>query len=38
MDGFAKATGYAAPSWDAMVREMCADPTPYDDIQSEAKA
>ncbi len=38
MDGFAKATGYAAPPWDAMIREMCADPTPYDDIQSEAKA
>jgi dTDP-4-dehydrorhamnose reductase len=36
MDGFAKATGYAAPAWDAMLREMCADPTPYDDIQSEA--
>jgi dTDP-4-dehydrorhamnose reductase len=33
MDGFAKATGYSPPSWDAMVREMCADPAPYDDIQ-----
>jgi dTDP-4-dehydrorhamnose reductase len=37
MEGFAKATGYAPPGWDAMIREMCADPTPYDDIQSEAR-
>lgn len=30
MGPFAAATGYGAPSWDAMVREMADDPTPYD--------
>lgn len=33
MGPFAARTGYRAPSWPGMVREMCADPTPYDDIQ-----
>jgi dTDP-4-dehydrorhamnose reductase len=32
LDGsrFTAATGYRAPTWDAMVAEMAADPTPYD--------
>jgi len=32
LDGsaFAAATGFAAPSWEDMVAEMAADPTPYD--------
>jgi dTDP-4-dehydrorhamnose reductase len=33
LDGgaFRKRTGFNAPSWDAMIAEMHADPTPYDD-------
>jgi len=31
---FARVTGYQAPSWPAMVREMAADPTPYEALQS----
>ena len=27
---FVAATGYTIPSWDEMVREVAADPTPYD--------
>ena len=32
LDGsaFAKRTGFSAPGWDAMVRQMHDDPTPYD--------
>ncbi len=33
MRRFTEATGYRAPSWPDMVRELCADPTPYDDMQ-----
>ncbi len=28
---FVAATGYAIPSWEEMVREVAADPTPYDE-------
>ena len=28
---FNRATGYQPPDWDAMIREMAEDPTPYDD-------
>lgn len=33
LDGsrFEAATGLVMPSWDAMIRELAADPTPYDD-------
>ena len=31
---FAEITGYRAPSWPAMVREMADDPTPYEAILS----
>jgi len=32
LDGrrFRERTGFSAPSWDAMIAEMAADPTPYD--------
>ena len=32
LDGsnFRKLTGFSAPSWDAMIRQMWDDPTPYD--------
>ena len=30
MDQFTEETGYCAPSWEAMVREMRRDTTPYD--------
>jgi len=36
MSRFSEATGYRAPSWESMIREMCADPTPYADIQAQA--
>lgn len=31
MKRFTDATGYQPPSWESMVKEMCADPTPYAD-------
>jgi len=30
MDRFTEDTGYRAPSWDEMIRDMLVDPTPYD--------
>ncbi len=33
MEKFSEITGYRAPSWDRMVRELSNDPTPYDEIQ-----
>ena len=30
MGPFAEATGYVAPSWPQMIRELAEDPTPYD--------
>jgi dTDP-4-dehydrorhamnose reductase len=37
LDGsrFREATGYVAPSWDEMVAELAADPTPYDKIRDQ---
>lgn len=31
MRSFTDATGYQAPSWEQMIREMAEDPTPYDE-------
>lgn len=33
VDQLSEATGYTPPSWDTMIREMAADPTPYDALQ-----
>jgi dTDP-4-dehydrorhamnose reductase len=35
LDGgaFRRVTGYAAPAWPAMVRDMAADPTPYEEAR-----
>ena len=38
MERFSKATGYRAPSWSEMVREMRRDPTPYDDVLTSSEA
>ncbi len=35
MDAFPRRTGYRPPSWPEMVREMCSDPTPYDDLRKQ---
>jgi len=34
-DRFRIATGYASPSWDTLVRDLAADPTPYDEWVSD---
>ena len=36
-DRFAARTGYAAPPWDEMVREMFADSTPYSEWRAHAQ-
>jgi len=35
MDSFSAKTGYRPPSWPEMVREMCSDPTRYDDLRKQ---
>ena len=37
LDGtrFVKATGYTIPSWDQLIGDLVADPTPYDDWRTQ---